>query len=100
MEPDKKSGIKSAYELAMERLEQRHGRSAPATAEQKAALADVDRDERAKLAELDIMTSSQLAAARAAGDEKKAAEIAEFQARESATIRRRAEESRDRIRNG
>lgn len=55
--------IKSAYELALARLAQREGQGPALTAEQKKALAAVDQKTKAKIAELEIMGASRLAAA-------------------------------------
>ena len=60
--------IKSAYELALERLG--GGATAPAalTPEQKSAIADIERETGAKLAEQEILVKSRIQAALAAGD--------------------------------
>jgi predicted ATPase len=58
--------MKSAYELAMERLQQ----SAPAialTQEQKEQLAEIDSQFRARIAEKELFLSDQIARANAAG---------------------------------
>ena len=52
------SGIKSAYELAMERL---GGESHELTKEQKQAIAGIDSKARAKVAETEIIFDQQLA---------------------------------------
>jgi len=74
--------LKSAYELAMERL-QANDRQAgieaarPLTARQKQQIAELRRDAEAKLAELDILFRKNLAAAE--GDPQKIAELEEHQ---------------------
>jgi len=58
--------MKSAYELAMERLE----KSAPSvtlTEEQKAQIADVDSSYRAKIAEKELFLKDQIRKARSGG---------------------------------
>ena len=52
------SGMKSAYELAMERA---GGESNNLSDEQKSALADIDSKMKAKLAETEIMFDQQIA---------------------------------------
>ena len=59
--------MKSAYELAMERLE----KSAPAakiTDEQRAALAEIDSTYKARIAEREVFLQSELQKALAAGN--------------------------------
>ncbi len=53
------SGMKSAYELAMERA---GGESNKLTDEQKQAIAEIDAKVKAKIAETEIMFDQQLAA--------------------------------------
>jgi len=65
--------MKSAYELAMERL----NKSAPVTrlnAAQKKEIAELDSRYRARIAEREITLQGEIAAARAAGDSARAAE--------------------------
>jgi len=95
--PDDK-GIKSAYELALERLG--GGTTAPPalTPEQKVALADIDREINAKLAEQEILAKSRIQAALAAGDAEGAQKLqAEF-VTEQRRIRERGEERKEEIR--
>lgn len=97
---DQAPGLKSALDLAMERLEKKDGRAAALTAEQKSALAEVERAVQAKLAETEIMLNQSLAAARARGDAEEAAKLEEQKRSEFARIRRRGEDDKDRIRSG
>ena len=92
--------MKSAYELAMERLRQRDGADRLLTAEQREALAEIDRQLAAKLAELDIIRGQEIASARAAGDEEKARQIEQQKATEVARSRSRAEADKDEVRRG
>ncbi len=92
--------MKSAYELAMERLRQKDGADRTLSAEQRTALAEVDRVLTAKLAELEIMRGQDIAAAQAAGDAEKAAELRRQLAAEIARSRSRAEADKDEIRRG
>ena len=72
--------LKSAYELAMERLEANDRESGveaapPLTARQKRSIAGLRRDAEAKLAELEILFGKNVAAAE--GEPEKTAELAE-----------------------
>jgi hypothetical protein len=62
----RKIGMKSAYQLAMERL-QKASPSLTLTDEQKKELADVDSKYRAKIAEKELFLKEQIAKAQAEG---------------------------------
>ncbi|RKX39341.1 MAG: hypothetical protein DRP64_14390 [Verrucomicrobia bacterium] len=79
------SGMKSAYELAMERL---GGESQKLTEEQKQAIAEIDAKMRAKIAETEIMFDQQLAAE---SDPAKAAFIQQTRQQQIGSIRQTAE---------
>ncbi len=96
----KGSGIKSAVELAMERLAQKNGRLTPLSTAQKQALAEVDSRARAKIAETEILMQERLAAARATGDPAKIEEVEGQLRTDLDRIRRRAEDDKERIRRG
>lgn len=59
--------MKSAYELAMERLRKQEGEVVPLTDEQKAALREVESETKAKIAQIEISSDAAIAAAKAAG---------------------------------
>jgi len=80
--------MKSAYELAMERLE-KQAPSAKVTDEQRAAIAEIDSTYRAKIAEREVFLQSQLQKAAAAGN---AAEVEEIRVQLSREMRRLQEE--------
>ena len=68
--------LKSAYELAMERLQAEDRESgkeqaAPLTEEQKSSIADLRQQAQAKRAEAEILHQKDLAAATAVGDPEK-----------------------------
>jgi hypothetical protein len=88
------SGIKSAYELAMERL---GGASQELTDEQKQAIAEIDRKAKAKVAETEIMFDRQLAEER---DPARAGLIQQTRQEQIATIRNNAEEEKEKVRSG
>lgn len=79
--------MKSAYELAMERL----NKTAPSvklTAAQKKEIAELENRCKSRIAEREIAMQPQIAAARAAGDAEKLAELEQ----QLATDRRKAQE--------
>jgi hypothetical protein len=94
------TGIKSALELAMERMEKKGGSVPVLSAEQKEALSRVDRELQAKIAEEEILTGQQAAEARAQGDVDGAAQLEERKAGEIGRHRRRAEKEKKDIRRG
>lgn len=59
--------MKSAYELAMERLE-KQAPTATLTDAQKSAIAEIDSEFRARIAEREVFLGGELAKARATGD--------------------------------
>lgn len=90
--------LKSSLDLAMERLAQRDGAPTKLTDVQKAALAEVDRKTKAKLAEREILGSDHLA--QAGDDPEKIEPIKAAQRAEIEKIKTRAEEEKERIRKG
>ena len=87
------SGMKSAYELAMERL---GGESNELTDEQKQAIAHIDARAKAKVAETEIMFDQQLAGE---ADPAKAALIQQTRQEQIAKIKQDAEEEKEAVRN-
>ena len=89
--------MKSAYELAMERL----SKTAPATkltAAQKAELAELDSIYAAKLAQADLSTRESIQAAQAAGDIETVELLRQRYAADKARIEAEREEKKERIR--
>jgi hypothetical protein len=93
--------MKSAYELAMERLAKSDPQSGkPLSAEQKARLAEIDRVYQGKLAEREIFLKKQLNDAYA---DQKADEVKKIQeqiAHERARIEEEREDEKERVRRG
>lgn len=89
--------MKSAYELAMERLG-KGAASAPLTAAQKAELAELDSIYAAKLAQEDLSTRDAIRAAEATGDSETAGELRRRYAAEKARIEAEREAKKDRVR--
>lgn len=87
--------MKSAYELAMERLEKEQGASRKLTDGQKAAIAEVESRLKAKVAELDILYAQKLAAA---DDPQQRQRLQEEKTREAARAAERAEDEKAAIR--
>ncbi|MBI2441150.1 MAG: hypothetical protein HYV35_07260 [Lentisphaerae bacterium] len=90
--------LKSAFELAMEGLEKRAGTAAKLTDAQKAALAEVDRKTKARIAELEILGNDRLT--KALDNPEKVEQIKAEQRLALEKARARAEEEKERIRRG
>jgi hypothetical protein len=82
------SPMKSAYELAMERLE-KQSPSSKLTDEQRSQLAEIDSLYKSKMAERELLLADQMRQERAAG---KFAEVEKLQQQLSSEIRRLTEE--------
>jgi len=87
------SGMKSAYELAMERM---GGESRELTDGQKSAIAEIDSKMRAKVAEAEIMFDQQLAAE---ADPAKAAFLQQTKQGEIVKIKTDAEAEKENVRS-
>ncbi len=88
--------MKSAYELAMERLQGDDPQDRPAvTEEQKQALAEIDRKYAAKIAEREVFLQSKLAAYKRQHDAESVTQLKEQLINE----RKRLEEERDRAKD-
>lgn len=92
--------MKSAYELAMERLEKESPAEKPLNEEQKQALARVDEDYQAKLAEREVFLAGKRDAARAAGNHQEAEELEAERRSERERLEAEREEAKERIRRG
>lgn len=88
--------MKSAYELAMERLKESDPEAArPLTEEQKGRLAELDSVYRSKIAEREIFLNGKLMEATQSGDSVAAEQIRQ----QIASERERLEEERDEKKN-
>ena len=96
MADDKKSSLKSAYDLAMERLAGREGQGKSLSDQQKKSIAETERKAKAKVAELEIMIHSRLTQAQ--DDAEKIEKLKSQHQLEIARIREKAEEEKERIR--
>ncbi|MBA4147877.1 MAG: hypothetical protein H0X66_07145 [Verrucomicrobia bacterium] len=91
--------MKSAYELAMERL----NKSAPTvklTEKQKKQLSDLDSKYQAKIAQREIAIKGEIATAQSAGDWAKAEELQQQLVIERKNLQSDLEEKKDKLRKG
>ena len=92
--------MKSAYELAMERLSKSDPSSTrPLTAEQRAKLAEVDRVYQGKVAEREIFMKQRLEQALAAQNAEDVEKIRKQISSEKARLEEERESDKDRIRS-
>ena len=87
--------MKSAYELAMERM---GGDEKPLTAEQKERIADVDAKYKAKIAERKIFLEKAIQDVLAQEKTEEAEELRSQLVQETAKLEAKSEEEKDRIR--
>ncbi len=93
--------MKSAYELAMERLKADDPGDTPAlTDEQKAKLADLDKTYQAKIAEREIFLQGKLTEAQQSGDRTAAEDIQRQISHEKARLEEEREEKKEKVRKG
>ena len=93
--------MKSAYELAMERLQASDPDAGkPLTSEQKTRLAEIDRVYQSKIAEREIFLKQQLDTTLAASNWEEAEKIKKQLAGERARFAEEKEEAKERVRRG
>jgi hypothetical protein len=93
--------MKSAYELAMERLSKSDpGSGRPLTAEQRARLAEIDRVYQGRIAEREIFLKQQLEKARSGQDADEVEKVGKQMASERARLEEEREGEKDRVRAG
>jgi len=93
--------MKSAYELAMERLAKSDPDAArPLTPEQKARLAEIDRVYQGKTAEREIFLKQQLNTELAAQKFDEADKVRKQMAHEKARLEEERDEEKERVRRG
>jgi hypothetical protein len=91
--------MKSAYELAMERLAKSDPDSGkPLSAEQKARLADIDTMYKGKIAEREIFLKKQLDEALAAGNFEESEKVRSQIGSERARLEEEREDEKERVR--
>ncbi|MCH2061204.1 MAG: hypothetical protein MK183_11310 [Verrucomicrobiales bacterium] len=89
--------MKSAYELAMERLEKESPQVA-ISEEKKQEIADIDSKYRAKIAERELFLQGKIAQANAEGDYDSAVQVEDELAREIRSLEARCEEEKEAVR--
>ena len=93
--------MKSAYELAMERLAKSDpAKGKPLTAAQKSRLAEVDRMYQGKIAEREIFLKKQLNEAYSAQKPDEAEKVQQQMVSERARLEEEREEEKERVRRG
>jgi hypothetical protein len=93
--------MKSAYELAMERLEKEDPESVPSlTQEKKEELQRIEESYKAKLAEREVFLQKQLAEARSKGDPEAVAQIEKQIRNERDRIEEEKETAKEKVRQG
>ena len=100
MSEKKEAGLKSALDLAMERLEKKNGKITTLSSEQKKALAEIDGQLKAKIAEIEILKNKQIAEASAKGDSEEVQKIEAQKLSDIGRARSHAESDKDRVRGG
>lgn len=95
---DKKHGIKSSVEIALERMGKSGGEVRFLSGEQKAALAEIESQAKAKIAELEIMMTPKIQALRAGGDFQGVEKLESEHRAAVARIREHAESDKERVR--
>ena len=89
--------MKSAYELAMERLEKSKP-SVSLTDEQKAQIAEIDSSYRAKIAEKELFLKDQIRTARAGGSSDEAESLEKQLSIEIRRLQEDCEEKKEKLR--
>ena len=90
--------MKSAYELAMERLAKSDPSTAPLSAEKKERLAEIDRVYQGKIAEREIFLKQQLQAALKARNLEEADKLRQQIASEKTRLEEEREDEKERVR--
>jgi competence protein ComEC len=97
--PERSSAMKSAYELAMERLQRSQpDADKPLTPEQKERLAEITRIYQGKIAEREIFLQQRLAEAQSRGELEEAGKIRQQMASERARLEEEREDEKERVR--
>jgi hypothetical protein len=96
--PEEEKGIKSAFELAMERLKQAEPDEPGLSEKQKRELAEIDRETGAKVAEQEILFRSRIQAASANRNLEEVEKLRQELATEIRRIRERGESRKEEVR--
>lgn len=90
--------MKSAYELAMERLEKSNPQK-PLTDEQRAEIRKIDEKFQAKIAEREVFLTDLIAKATASGNYAELAELETQKTRELASLKAECESEKEKVRS-
>ncbi len=90
--------MKSAYELAMERLE-KHSPTAALSAAKKEQIAEIESIAKSKMAEKELFLKDQMAKAAASGDQAGIGQLEQQLAYDLQRIQSNAEEQKDKVRS-
>ncbi len=90
--------MKSAYELAMERLAKSEPKEKPLTAAQKSRLAEIDTVFKGKWAEREVFLKGQLEKALTDGDAEAAEQVRVQLARAKVSLEEEREDEKERVR--
>lgn len=93
----KGNGLKSAWELAMERMERENGGVRSLSEAQKKQIAEIDRKAAAKIAEVEIMMKERLL--KADGNPEEVERITGDKKAETAKIQEKAEREKEKVRD-
>ena len=99
METKNNSNLKSAYDLAMDRLARKSGDLVTLTPEQKKQIGELASRTKAKIAETEILYGKRVAEAQTAKDPEKAQKLEAERRLEIDRLRAREDEDKNRIRN-
>ena len=91
--------MKSAYELAMERLE-KQSPTQKLSEQQRAEISEIDSVTRSKVAEREVFLRGEIEKARAMGNEGEAQELEQQLARDLRRLQEDGEEKKEKIRQG
>lgn len=92
--------IKSAYELALERMGKSGEASVKLSEEQKRDIAELERICKARIAEAELRLKPKIAEAEAAGDADTAGKLREELSREVTSARETLESKKEKVRKG
>jgi len=98
MKEKEEGGMKSALELAMEKVDRQGGKRRVLTDDQKQRLQEVGKELAAGVAEVEIMARQRMVEAGPAGNVERLQELEDQTARETARLRREAERKKRAIR--
>ena len=96
--PKKKgSGLKSALELAMERLEEEGVKTPKLTADQRKRIQEIEKKYEAKIAEMKIVREEEIRSAALAGDVGKMQELKQQLIKETSALRQKMEAEKESV---